>query len=152
MSAARAARAVTLPDSSDIDNAVIAVLLADPTLSALMPDGVYWDIAKPKATRFVIVSLVEALDEPVFGSRGYEDKLYLVKAVALASTGADIKAAAHRIDELLEDQPLTIPGYVHMVTCREQPIRYPETDEVDDTIRWQHRGGHYRVQASIPGV
>ena len=143
---------ITLPNSSAIDNAVVAVLLADATLAGLLPDGVYFDVAKPKAKRFVIVSIVETLDEPVLGSRGYEDVLYLVKAVGLVSTGVDVKAAAQRIDELLEDQPLTIPGYVHMLTCREARIRYPETDEVDDTIRWQHRGGHYRVQASIPGA
>jgi hypothetical protein len=139
-------------NSSEIDNALITVLLADATLTGLMPDGVYFDVAKPKAQRFVIVSLVTADDEPVLGGRGYEDVLYLVKAVGLVSTGADVKAAAQRIDALLEDQPLTIPGYVHMVTCREARIRYTEVDEVDDTIRWQHRGGHYRVQASIPGA
>jgi|KBSMisStaDraftv2_1062788.scaffolds.fasta_scaffold00291_5 hypothetical protein len=143
---------ITIPNSSEIDNAVIGALLADATLLALLPDGVYWDVAAPKAKRFVIVSLVTADDEPVFGSRGYEDVLYLVKAVVLMSTGNDVKTAAHRIDQLLEDQPLTIPGYTHMVTCREARIRYTEVDEVDDTIRWQHRGGHYRVQASIPGV
>jgi hypothetical protein len=144
--------AITLPNSSAIDNAVVSVLLADATLMGLMPDGVYFGVAKAKAHRFVIISIVTADDEPVLGSRGYEDVLYLVKAVALESTGGDVNAAAARIDALLEDQPLTIPGYVHMVTCREQRIRYPEVDAVDDTIRWQHRGGHYRVQASIPGV
>ena len=142
----------TAPNSSAIDNAVVGLLLADATLSGLMLDGVYWDVAKPKATRFVIVSLVTADDEPVFSHRGYEDVLYLVKAVALVSSGGDVNAAAERIEELLEDQPITIPGYVHMVTCREARIRYTEVDAVDDTIRWQHRGGHYRVQASIPGV
>jgi hypothetical protein len=139
-------------DSSEIDNAVVTALLTDATLMALMPDGVYFDVAKAKAQRFVIVSLVTADDEPVLGGRGYEDVLYLVKAVGLASTGADVKAAAARIEAVLEDQPLTIPGYVHMVTCREARIRYTEVDAVDDTIRWQHRGGHYRVQASIPGA
>jgi hypothetical protein len=131
---------ITVPDSSAIDNAVVGVLLADATLASLMPDGVYFGVAKAKATRFVIVS------------RGYEDVVYMIKAVALERTGADVKAAAHRIDQLLEDQPLTIPGYVHMGTCREGRFRYPEVDEVDDTIRWQHRGGNYRVQASIPGA
>jgi hypothetical protein len=141
----------TIPNSSAIDQAIIGVLLADPTLAAILPDGVYVDVAAPKATRFVIVSIVTADDEPIFGGRGFEDVLYLIKAVVLQSTGADIFAAAHRIDELLEDQPLTIPGYTHMVTCRETRIRYTEPDDVDDTIRWLHRGGHYRVQASIPG-
>jgi hypothetical protein len=142
---------IAVPNSSAIDQAVIGVLLADPTLSAILPDGVYLDVAAPKAKRFVIVSIVSADDEPLLGGRGYEDVLYLVKAVVLASTGADIFAAADRIDKLLEDQPLTIPGYTHMVTCREDRIRTTEPDDVDDTIRWLHRGGHYRIQASIPG-
>jgi hypothetical protein len=146
------ARAAAPPDSTAIDQAVLQVLITDPTLAALMPDGVYWDVAKPKAKRFVIVSLVEALDEPVFGQRAFEDVLYLVKAVALESTGGDVKAAADRIDALLEDGTLLISSFVHMVTCREARIRYTEVDEVDDTIRWQHRGGHYRVQASLPGA
>jgi hypothetical protein len=148
----RRATRTTLPDSSAIDDALIAVLLGDATLMGLLPDGVYYDSARPKAQRFVIVSVVTADDEPVLGRRGYEDVLYLVKAVGLVSTGADIKAAAQRIDALLEDGTLTIPGYVHMVTCREARIRYIEVDDVDDTIRWHHRGGHYRVQASLPGA
>lgn len=138
-----------MSDSSAIDNAIVAKLLADSTLTALMPDGVYWEEANAGSKRFVIVSLVDSVDEPVFGGRAYEDSLYLVKAVALSTTGADIKAAAARIDTLLDEGTLTITGYSFMTVHRESRIRITEVDDSDASIRWQHRGGHYRVQAAV---
>jgi hypothetical protein len=141
-----------MPDSSDIDNALIAKLGADATLLALVPNGVYWGEAPPNSTRFVIVSLVEEIDYQQFGSRSHEETLYAVEARMLSTvaTGANIKAAAARIDVLLENQPLTIPGYSHMTTFRDSRIRLdPEVDENDSTIRWYRRGGNYRVVASL---
>jgi hypothetical protein len=35
---------------------------------------------------------------------------------------------------------------------REGTIEAVETDEKDTAIRWQHRGGMYRVKASILGM
>jgi hypothetical protein len=138
-------------DSSDIDNALVAKLGSDAALLALMPNGAYIDEAPPGATRFVIVSLVEAPDEPEFGRRAYEEPLYLVKAVALSSSGGDVKAAAARIDALLEDEPLTAPGFACGGLCREDRIRMTEVDAVDASIRWVHRGGHYRLMATEKG-
>jgi hypothetical protein len=137
------------PDSSAIDAALIDRLYQDPTLKALMPDGVYMDQAPPNAQRFVIVSLIDEADVPKFGGRAYEDHLFLVKAVALSTSGANVKGATHRIDELLEDQPLTVAGYTWMAIHRERRIRYTEVDEIDASIRWYHRGGQYRCQFSI---
>ena len=70
--------------------------MADATLMALMPDGVYWDVARQGATRFVIVSQVFHLDVPMHGQTAYEQVTYLVKAVELATSGANIQAAACR--------------------------------------------------------
>jgi hypothetical protein len=137
-----------MPDSSAIDNALVAKLGADVTLMALMPNLVYMDEAPKNATRFVIVSLVDEVDEPRFGGCAYEDALYLVKAVELkpaVGTG-NVQAAAARIQVLLNDQVLTVAGYSHMVMHRESRIRTTEVDDVDASIRWFHRGGHYRVQ------
>lgn len=138
-----------MSDSSDIDNAVIAKLGADATLLALMPNGVYYDEAPAGSTRFVIVSLIDEVDVPVFGGRAYEDALYLVKAVALSTSNADMKAAAARIDAVLEDAVLAVAGYTPMVLCRETRLRVTEVDDLDESIRWQHRGGHYRVQQAL---
>lgn len=143
-------------DSSAIDNAVIAMLGSDSTLLGYCPNGVYWDQAPPGATKFVIVSLVDENDEATFEGRAIEDALYLVKAVMLSTAGGDIQAAAARIDAVLEDQPVMVgsppapvPGYVWMSTARESRVRITETDDADASIRWQHRGGRYRVQMSI---
>lgn len=137
-----------MPDSSAIDAALVGKLLADATLTATMPDGVFWEEANPGAQRFVIVSLVDQHDEQRLGSRAFEDALYQVKAVALSSSGGDVKTAAARIDTLLEGGTLTATGYSLMTMHRQARIRITEVDDEDPSIRWQHRGGHYRVVVS----
>lgn len=142
-----------MPDSSDVDNALVAKLGADATLLALMPNGVYFDEGPPNATRLVIVSLVDEHDEPQFGGRAFEDALYLVKAVALSKPSAPLpsnvmKDAAARIDALLENGTLTVPGYGLMTMQRDSRIRSTEVDEIDSSIRWQHRGGRYQVMVA----
>lgn len=139
-----------MPDSSAIDNALVAKLGADATLLSYCTNGVYWDEAPPNSTKFVIVSLAEQSDEAKFGGRAYEDALYLVKAVALSTANANMQAAAARIDALLEDQTLTVSGYTHMVMHRESRVRITEVDDEDASIRWLHRGGYYRVQQAGP--
>lgn len=139
-----------MADSSDIDNAIVTKLGADATLLALCPNGVYVDEAPGGATRFVIVSLVDEQDEAVFGGRAIENALYAIEARMLSTVaGANIKAAAARIDVLLEDQSLTVAGYTWMDVHRESRIRMTEVDDQDTTIRWYRRGGQYRVQMSL---
>lgn len=136
-------------DSSTLDAALSALLLADTVLMGICTDGVYFDIASQNAQRFIIISLVDEVDEPEFGRRAFEEPLYLVKAVVLATTGADVRTAAARIDALLEQGSLIAAGYTVTAMHRETRVRYTEVDEVDRSIRWQHRGGHYRVIAGV---
>jgi hypothetical protein len=137
-----------MPDSSEIDNAIVARLGGDATLLSYMPNGVYVDEAPPGSTRFVIVSLIDEADVPMHGSRAFEDTVFQITAVGLTSTNPNMKAAAARIDVLLEQQPLTAPGYSTMVVHRVQRIRDTEVDDIDTSIRWAHRGGNYRVVMS----
>ena len=124
-------------------------LRTDPQLKAILPDGVWWDSGDEKSKRFVVCSLVDHVDIPVFGGRAQEDYLFLVKAVMLNSAGGSVKAAAARIDALLNDQPLDIGGgFNFMAMFRERRIRITESDSENSAIRWLHRGGHYRVQVS----
>lgn len=139
-----------MPDSSAIDNALIAKLGADAALLALCPNGIWPDEAPAGSTRFVIVSLVDEVDEPMLGGRAYEDALYLVEARMLSTVaGATIGAAAARIDALLEDKPLVVPGYTWMTLHREARVRMTEVDDLDPSIRWYRRGGQYRLQMSV---
>jgi len=138
-----------MADSSDIDQALIAKLSSDAALLALMPNGVYWDQAPPKSSQFVIVSFIDHEDGRSFDGRAFEDGLYLVKAVELSTVATkNVKAAAARIDELLENQTLSAAGYEFMTMFREQRIRTTAIDDLDNTIRWFHRGGYYRIQMS----
>ena len=138
-----------MSDASNVDAALLATLSGDATLAGLMPDGVFFDIAPPNKTRFVIVSQVIYEDTHAMGETAYEMGLYLVKAVARDDgQGSPVKAAAARIHALLHQQDLTITGYSHMVTLREERVRYTEVDSVDHDVRWQHRGGRYAIWVS----
>ena len=136
------------PDSAAVDAALVAKLGADVTLLGLMPNGVYVDVAPPRSTRFVIVSLLEHHDEQEFGGRAIESALYLVKAVGLSTANPDMAGAAARIDELLDGGVLTPTGFDLMAMHREERVRITEVDDADPSIRWYHRGGHYRVEVS----
>jgi hypothetical protein len=149
-----------MPDSSDIDNALVAVLGSDAALLALCPNGVYMNEAPPGSTRFVVITVIDALDVGQFGTaatttprratRAIEDVLYMVEARMLnMPAGGDIKGAARRIDELIEDVPLVVPGYGWMASFRENRERDIEVDSVDVTVRWLRRGGRYRVQMAV---
>jgi len=138
-----------MPDSTAIDQALIAKLGADVTLLSYMPNGPHWEESPSGSTKFVIVSMVDSVDEAVFGGRAIESVLYMVKAVGRSDKNPDMVAAAARIDASREDQPLTVTGYSWMTVHREGRIRTTEVDDVNPDIRWQHRGGFYRVEMSL---
>jgi len=141
---------VSRPDSSAIANALIAKLGADTALLALVPDNVHEDMGPEGATRFVVVSQILATDQSVlFEGRVIEDALFLVEARVLKGAGptSACAAAAARIDELLEDGTLDVPGFQVSAMFREEFVRGTEVDERDRTIVWKRRGGRYRVTA-----
>lgn len=137
------------PDSSLVDEALLQRLLTDSQLKSMCPDGVWWDAAEEKSRRFVIISLADHSDEAVFGGRGWEDSLYLVKAVMLNSAGGSVRAAAARIDALLNEWNNDLPDFGHLSVHRESRLRITERDSENSAIRWLHRGGRYRVHAAI---
>jgi len=139
---------IVTADSTNIRRALIAKLRADSTLATLLPDGIWFNEAPQGSRRFGVVSLVDATIEGEFQRDAYEDHLYLVKAVVLKSTRGDAEAAAARIRSVLQDQTLDITGYTFMVMYLEDPIADDEVDDIDETVRWLHRGGQYRVQAT----
>lgn len=137
-----------MADPSNVDAAIVAKLVADSTLMALLTDSVYMDVAPNGKTAFAIVSLVAHEDEYVFEGSAYEKSLYLVKAVVRDDGEATAKAAAARIHTLLQDVALSITGYAHMLTRRTERVNYTEVDEIDPDTRWQHHGGRYDVFVS----
>jgi hypothetical protein len=143
-----------MADSSDIDAALVTKLASDATLASYLQaaPNVFMDEAKPNSTKFVIVSLVNEVDRHSFGARAFEDAVYLVEARMLATPSTpvgNIKAAAARIDALLDGGTLTVAGYSVMVIQREERFRTLERDDADESITWHRRGGHYRIAMSL---
>jgi len=137
-------------DSSDLDAALIELLQADSTLTGLLADGIYFDVAPPNAQQFAIVSVLDEVDEDDFQDRVFENVLYLVKAVELSTVPTrNIKPAAARIDALLNNARFVTTGFGEVTVGREQRLRTTEVDDVDKSIRWSHRGGRYRALATL---
>jgi hypothetical protein len=143
-----------VPDASAVDTAVITALASDATLAALLPGGVHFGLAPQGTTSFALVTIDETAEISVFAEvpaarRAIEAITYAVQAVVLTSAMAPATEAAARIDALLADQPLTVPGYGWLSTVRVERIRDPgELDPTDKSLRWQHHGGRYRVQVT----
>jgi len=141
-------------DSSAVDTAVITHLAGDATLATLLPGGVHFGLAPQGKTAFALVTIDETADVAVFAEtaaarRAIEVITYAVAAVVQTSAMGPATQAAARIDALLADQPLTVPGYGWLSTVRVDRIRDPgELDPSDKSIRWQHHGGRYRVQVA----
>jgi len=141
-------------DASAVDTAMIAKLAGDATLMTLLPGGVHFGLAPQGVTAFALVTVDETADVGVFAEapaarRAIEVITYAVQAVLPSSAMAPATQAAARIDALLEDQPLTIPGYGWLSTVRVERLRPAgEPDAVDKNIRWQQTGGRYRVSVT----
>jgi len=139
-------------NSSDVETAVIALLAADAELTALLPDGVWYDTAPFGATAFCIVASIDHVDAYVLHGAAAERFLLLVKAVCQdSSDGAAaiaVEQAEQRIYTLLQDahdtQRLAPSGYRTMLCHRANYVRYTDLDEEVDQ-RWLHRGGHFEV-------
>jgi hypothetical protein len=136
-------------NAAAVDAALIAALAADGPLAALLPDGVYVDVAPSNRTRFVIVQAQTQEIEEGFGMELYETFRYRITARVLMTTGADANTAAFRIRELLSWLPLgPIDGYTHMETLQVERVKFTEVDAIDNDTRWQIAGGDYEIFVS----
>jgi hypothetical protein len=112
---------------------------------ALMADGVHWDLATANSTKYVLVSQQAHETQYVMNGVAWERVVYEIRATCQGSSAAEVKQAARRIHELLEDGTLTIDGYYPpMLMRRVQRIRRSEPSQTTG-LRWHHRGGQYEV-------
>lgn len=136
-----------MADSAALDTAILGKLSSDSTLMALAPDGVWSDVAASGKTRFVVVSLSTHEDDYAFDG-DIEKATYIVKAVMLDTNPTNAKTAAARIHTLLQNVPLTVSGFDHLLLRRSERIRYTEVDALNNDARWQHHGGRYDAWVS----
>lgn len=134
-----------MADTAAVGAAIIARLLTDPTLTALMPDGVFRDIGPSSKSRFVVVSQTSHEDHYQFGGPAWEILLYTIQARVRDTTGADVNTAKARIHTLLQDAALTVTGYTLMRLQRTIDLRYADIDPDDNDARWQYGGGVYEI-------
>ena len=133
-------------DANEVERALIGKLSGDPTLTGLLPDGVYFDLARQGSTRFLIVSLSTSrlLDE-LNDAETFRAYVYGIKSVVLGTSGTTSAAADKRIQELIDRQPLTLPpaaGASLMVARYVDRIRY---SEIANGETYQHRGARYEI-------
>jgi hypothetical protein len=134
-----------MPETRDVDAAILAMLAADAELAALMNDGVWFGVAPPGSTRFVRVSQAAHTDEYVFNAPASERVVYAVEAIEQSTTADRALDAAARIYAVLHDVPIVAAGYAWMNTQRHGRIHDPVIDPSDSAKIWQHCGGYYEV-------
>jgi hypothetical protein len=135
-----------LASSQAVDTALIAKLTGDATLMAAAPGGVYREVA-PQGVQepFIIVQQMTHEDQYLLRRQeAFESFLYLVKAVQQSMTAAAVQTCADRIHVLLQNGTMSPTGYNLTLMQREERIATVEIDE-DRDLRYQHRGGLYRV-------
>jgi Protein of unknown function (DUF3168) len=141
-----------MADPSAVTSALIGKLIADPQLTALMPDGVYRDIAPHGKTRFVIVTkMTDARDYMLGGGMAFDELTYLVKAVERNTSGTNATTAASRIYTLLHNGALGVTGYGVLwmrLADENATIEYSEPDDDNPDDRWQHRGWQISIMVS----
>jgi hypothetical protein len=130
--------------SHDVDRAVIERLAGDAELTALMPDGVYFEPAPLGAKACVVVALTAHEDAYVFGGAAWELFTYSIEALELETSADHAGAAEARIKALMQDGPLTPAGYAVMNVKRYGYFHLIEVDDGNAT-RWQHCGANYQV-------
>lgn len=133
-------------DATEVERALIGALALDPELAALVPDGVYYDLAPQGATRFVIVSLSTSHGQAEINDRDtLRAFVYLVKAVALGADADPIAAADARINALLDHGTLDLPAAAGCTLMRSRWVDRVRFTETAAGETWQHRGGRYEI-------
>ena len=127
-------------DLSEVEKALNARLAGDSTLLALLGGtaNIFNGYAEPGSTLPVVVfSFVAATEEDV--PRAVRAR-YLVKGIATSLKSAS--ALANRIDELLDNQTLTVAGMTNYYIRAESHIRYIEPDA---GMMFGHAGADYTI-------
>ena len=126
-------------------------LTGSAALTALLSAGtasVFENEAPENADLPYVVFNAQSPSVPIqsYGGVKFENAVYQVKGITQGPSAAAAGTIADKIDVALADQALTISGYTHHYCRRMQNIDYPERGPAG--IRYNHRGGLYRVIAS----
>jgi hypothetical protein len=136
-------------DPNAFDKAMKARLASHAPLITELGGGtaIYESVAPQGATFPLVIFNVQVASVPVrtLNQVAYENMVYLVKGVTGDPSPARCGTLAKLIETALIAAPLTVDGYGHMLCQREQSVSF---HEVIDGVRYYHRGGMYRLQAT----
>lgn len=125
-------------------------LKADAALMALATGSVWEDPSPDHIDDLVvIIGIQSALDETLCMDDRVTEFFAMVKAVGPAALIDSIRLAGKRIDDvMLNNLPSNGLGGYHVVLVeRSQPVSYNDP-EPSTGIRYEHRGGIYRLLVS----
>lgn len=126
-----------------------ATLVADATLTGMLPDGVNSvftsDPVQGAATPYMVIQLqgTEGVLRVVGPSVFWEGFVHLVKAVGTPQQFATLKALMQRAQGLLDVQQNEVQGNARLVSCEyERPFNPPASDYSGVLVK--QLGGFYR--------
>lgn len=128
---------------SALDTALYTALNV-PAVTALAPSGVFNTTVPPGTLPVYLVFSWEAETvEALFDRRQFE-AVYSVKAIVESQWPKQGSAIDAVIDGLLDNQPLSVAGFRHLETRRQDGISVPPRPE--DGPLWFQVGARYRVR------
>jgi hypothetical protein len=133
-----------------VRRAIYGKMAGDGTLTGMLgtkPAGysqaIYHDIA-PKGAGYPYIVFSQQTGTPryTFGSRAFDNDLWLVKGVDGNSDSDPVDAIASRLDDLLTDGTISISARDQLYLRRETDVVY---SEVVDGVLVRHHGSLFRL-------
>lgn len=141
--------------SAALDTGVVNALKNDATLQALVPGGVYRDVAPESVVNsalldasqvYGLVVLQSALSTYAFNTLAFETCYYLVKFISPSTSPLGAQAAIDRAEVVLAGvYGSAVGGFAITASRRAERISYTDPD---GPIYWQHRGVSWMLLAS----
>lgn len=137
-------------DQLEVETWLYARLNGDATLKGLLGTGerIFREVAPVGAALPYVVYQHRSHSDVrgVASQRIMGNLTYMVKVIAQTADALSVKAAAVRVDVLLQGASGTTAGGRVIGCIREQSVTYEET--ADSGVRFQHLGGIYRIYAT----
>lgn len=121
-------------------------LISHPSVSAIVDDRIYFDVAPRDAQMpFIVIQEQDASDFRGVGPVNvFTTTLYIVKAIAQGDSYMPLQPIAKAIYDALHDSKGVAPSGGRIVSClREAPFRLQEFSEGKS---FRHLGGRYSLQ------
>jgi hypothetical protein len=129
-----------------IDQGVVSLLTADSGGGgvATLATGGVWARVVPQGTvaPYVVFNQQASTDNYTLRVRAWTEYVYQITAVCEGESGLPAQTINDRIDVVMTDGSLAVPGFTAMIVRRIQMIEYPE---IVDGVTITRSGALYRI-------